>query len=164
METLAGARQIVAWYRMRSTIEQVFRSVKSHCLRIEDSQIETAVPFAKLAVVASIAAVRSIQLVLARDGKTAQPISDAVEPADMPALPDLNASLEGRTAKLKNPSEETTLAWFVWVVARLGGWPVYTSKGYRPPGPKTMHRGLLEVVRISTGWHLANRSADVRLR
>jgi hypothetical protein len=163
VETLDGARQIVAWYRMRWTIEQVFRSLKSHCLRIEDSQIETAVPFAKLAMVALIAAVHSMQLVLARDGKTAQPIADAVDPADMPALRDLNASLEGRTAKLKNPYDETTLAWFVWVVARLGGWSGYTSKGYRPPGPKTMHHGLLEVDRILTGWHLANRSADVRL-
>ena len=137
--------------------------MQSHCLRIEDSQIETAVPFAKLAMVALIAAVHSMQLVLARDGKTAQPIADAVDPADMPALRDLNASLEGRTAKLKNPYDETTLAWFVWVVARLGGWSGYTSKGYRPPGPKAMHHGLLEVDRILTGWHLANRSADVRL-
>ena len=97
--------------------------MKSHCLRIEDSQIETAVPFAKLAMVALIAAVRSMQLLLARDGKTAQPI---VDPADMPALRDLNASLEGRTAKLKNPYNETTLAWFAWVVARLVG--VYVER------------------------------------
>lgn len=128
VETLAGARQIVAWYRTRWTIEQVFRSLKSHCLRIEDSQIETGVPFAKLAVVALIAAVRSMQLVLARDGKTAQPIADAVDPADMPTLRDLNASLEGRTAKLKNPHGETTLAWFAWVVARLGGWSGYIPR------------------------------------
>ncbi len=120
VETLAGARQIVAWYRMRWMIEQVFRSLKSHCLRIEASQIETAVPFAKLAMVALIAAVRSMQLVLARDGKTAQPIADAVDPVDMPALRDLNASLEGRTAKLKNPYNETTLAWFAWVIRFSG--------------------------------------------
>jgi hypothetical protein len=32
--TLAQARQIVAWYRMRWIIEQLFRSMKSDCLRI----------------------------------------------------------------------------------------------------------------------------------
>ena len=101
--TVAEARQIVAWYRMRWIIEQLFRSLKSHGLRIEDSQMEEARSFTKLAVVALIAAVCSIQLVLARDGSTGQKITDAVETADMPALQSLNASLEGRTEKLKNP-------------------------------------------------------------
>ena len=95
--TLEQARQIVAWYRMRWTIEQVFRSMKSDCLRIEDLQMEDANCFTKLAVVGLIAAIRSMQLVMARDGSTSQPITDAADPADMPALRALNTSLEGRT-------------------------------------------------------------------
>ena len=153
------ARQIVGWYRMRWSIEQVFRSLKSHCLRIEDSQIEAASSFTKLAVVALIAAVRTMQLVLARDGGTGQTITDAVDPANLPALRSVNASLEGRTDKLKNPYDETSLAWFAWIVARLGGWSGYASKGYKPPGPKTMHHGLLRLDPILKGWHLASRSA-----
>jgi hypothetical protein len=78
---VAQARQIVIWYRMRWTIEQVLRSLKSHGLRIEDSQMEEAGCFTKLAL---IAAVRSMQLVLARDGSTGQPVTDAADPADMP--------------------------------------------------------------------------------
>jgi hypothetical protein len=163
VETLAAARQIVAWYRMRWTIEQVFRSMKAHCLQIEASQMEQAAPFAKLALIGLIAAVRAMQLVMARDGTTGQPVTDAVDPADMAALRELNTSLEGRTRKLKNPFDETQLAWFAWIVARLGGWSGYTSRGYRPPGPKTMHHGLIYVDQILIGWHLANRSADVRL-
>ena len=161
--TVAEARRIVAWYRLRWTIEQVFRALKAHGLRIEDSQIEAARCFTKLAVVALIAAVRSMQLVLARDGRTGQPLADAVDPADIAALRGLNASLEGRTAKLKNPHDSTTLAWLAWIVARLGGWSGYTSKGYKPPGPKTMHHGLLRLDPFLLGWRLANRSADVRL-
>jgi DDE family transposase len=164
LTTLEQARQIVGWYRLRWVIEQVFRSLKSHCLRIGDSQVEEAACFIKLAVVALIAAVRAMQLVLARDGRTAQPIHDAVDPADMPALGKLNASLEGRTAKLKNPHDDSQLAWYAWIIARLGGWSGYTSRGYRPPGPKTMHHGLLRIDQIMLGWRLANRSADVRLR
>jgi len=34
-----------------------------------------------------------------------------VDPADIAALRGLNASLEGRTEKLKNPHDSTTLAW-----------------------------------------------------
>lgn len=111
---------------------------------------------------ALIVAVRSMQLVVARDGSTGQPVTDAVAAA-MPALRSLSASLEGRTEKLKNPYGPSTLAWFCWIVARLGGWSGYTSKGYRPAGPKTMHHGLLRLEGILTGWHLANRSADVGL-
>jgi hypothetical protein len=161
--TLAEARQIVAWYKLRWIIEQVFRSLKTHGLRIEDSQVEDARSFTKLAVVALIAAVRAMQLVLARDGNTGQQSSDAVEPADMPALHQLNASMEGRTEKLKNPHDPQTLAWVVWIVARLGGWSGYTSRGYKPPGPKTIHHGLLRLDQILLGWHLANHSADVGL-
>jgi len=161
--TLEQARRIVGWYRMRWIIEQVFRSMKSDCLRIEDSQLETAACFTKLAIVGLIAAVRSMQLVMARDGSTGQPVTDAADPADMPALRALNASLQGRTEKLRNPHDETSLAWFAWIVARLGGWSGYTSRGYKPPGPKTMHHGLLRLDPILDGWRLANRSADVRL-
>ena len=155
------AREIVAWYRMRWIIEQVFRSLKSHCLKIEESQTQEVGGFTKLATIALIAAVRAMQLVLARDGATAQPITDAVEPADIPALKNLNASLEGRTVKLKNPHHPENLAWYAWIVARLGGWSGYTSRGYKPPGPKTMHLGLIQIDQILRGWHLANRSADV---
>lgn len=163
VNTLAEARQIVTWYRSRWTIEQVFRALKSHGLRIEESQMEEAGCFTKLAVVALIAAVRSMQLVLARDGHTDQPITDAIDPADLPALRSLNASLEGRSDKLKNPYDPACLAHLAWIVARLGGWSGYISKGYKPPGPKTMHHGLLRLDPILEGWHLANRSAHVRL-
>jgi hypothetical protein len=164
VDTLAAARQIVAWYRMRWTIEQVFRSLKSHCLQIEASQMEEVTAFTKLAVIALIAAVRAMQLVMARDGATGQPVADAADPADMAALRELNTSLEGRTEKLRNPYDEQNLAWFAWIVARLGGWSGYTSRGYKPPGPKTMHHGLICLDQIMIGWRLANRSADVRLR
>jgi DDE family transposase len=158
--TPAEAQRIVAWYRRRWIIEQVFRSLKSHGLDIEASQMVEAACFTKLAVIALIAAVGAMQLVLARDGSTGQPVTDAVEPSDMAALRALNASLQGRTAKLRNPFDEAALAWYAWIVARLGGWSGYTSRGYKPPGPKTMHRGMISVAQILTGWRLAIRSAD----
>lgn len=159
--SLVEAGQVLAWYRMRWTIEQVFRSLKSHCLGIEESQMEEARGFIKLAVVALIAAVRAMQLVLARDGSTGQPLTDAVDQADLPALRQINTSLEGRTLPLRNPHHPDLLAWYAWIVARLGGWSGYTSRGYKPPGPKTMHLGLRELKQILRGWRLANRSAHV---
>lgn len=163
VSTLAEAHRIIDWYKMRWTIEQVFRSLKTHGLRLEQSQMPQACHFTKLAVIALIAAVRAMQLVLARDGTTGQKLTDALDTTDQPALVQLNATLEGRTEKLKNPYDPASLAWLAWIVARLGGWSGYTSRGYRPPGPKTIHDGLLRLDPILLGWSLANRSADVRL-
>ena len=46
--------------------------------------MEQAVCFTKLAMVALIAAVRSMQLVVARNGSTRQSVTDAVDARDMP--------------------------------------------------------------------------------
>ena len=51
--TLEQGRQTVRWYRMRWIVEQLFR-------RIEDSQMEDANCFTKLAIVGLITATRSM--------------------------------------------------------------------------------------------------------
>ena len=161
--TTEQARQIVLWYRMRWTIEQVFRTLKSAGVQVDQSQVTHARRFVKLAVVALIAALRIMQLVIGRDGRTAQSMADAIDPANETALKALNGSLEGRTEKLKNPHPLASLAWLAWIVSRLGGWSGYTSRGYKPAGPKTIARGLLRLDAFLEGWKLANHSADVRL-
>lgn len=162
VQSAAQAREIVDWYQARWTIEQVFRTLKSAGAEAEASQLDTASRFVKLATVALIAAVRVMQLVLARDGGTGQRLSDAADPADVPMLRACNAKLEGRTEKLKNPHPPASLAWLAWIVARLGGWSGYTSRGYKPPGPKTIARGLRKLDGMLDGWHLA-RYEDVGL-
>jgi hypothetical protein len=156
VESLAQAREIVRWYQARWTIEQVFRTLKSAGAQAETSQVTEARRFVKLAVTALIAAVRIVQIVLARDTATAQRLSDAAAPADSAMLQVFNAKLEGRTALLKNPHDPDTLAWFAWIVARLGGWSGYTSKGYKPAGPKTIARGLIKLDAMTQGWNLAH--------
>lgn len=156
VDTLAQAREIVRWYQARWTIEQVFRTLKSAGAQAETSQVTEARRFVKLAVTALIAAVRIMQIVIARDAGTRQPISDAVDAEDTSMLQAFNAKLEGRTALLKNPHHPATLAWFAWIVARLGGWSGYTSKGYKPAGPKTIARGLIKLDGMTEGWNLAH--------
>jgi len=62
-----------------------------------------------------------MQIVLGRDGGTGQMLTDAADVADIPALCAINRRLEGRTDKLKNPHDPSSMAWFSWIVARLGG-------------------------------------------
>ena len=161
--TVEQARQIVAWYRQRWNIEQVFRTLKSAAVQVDDSQVTEARRFVKLAVIGLISAVRIMQIVNARDGRTEQSMADAIDTSHAPALTALNGRLEGRTEKLKNPHPPGSLAWFSWIVARLGGWSGYTSRGYKPAGPKTIARGITRLDGFIEGWNLAIHSADVRL-
>jgi len=91
----------------------------------------------KLAIVGLIAAVRIMQIVIGRNG---QSVVDAIDLAHERALTALNNRLEGRTETLKNPHPQASLAWFAWIVGRLGGWSGYMSRGYKPAGPKTIPR------------------------
>jgi hypothetical protein len=159
--SVAQARRIVGWYRMRWIIEQVFRTLKTDGMDIESSQLTLANTLLKLAMITLIAAVRVMQLVLARDGSTEQSITAVADDADMPALREINATLEGRTEKLKNPHPENSLAYYAWIAARLGGWSGYTSRGYRPPGPKTIARGLKRLDAMLAGWRLANNRSGL---
>jgi hypothetical protein len=155
--------QIVAWYRLRWIIEQVFRTMKTDAVDVETPQITTPLSLAKLATVALIAATRVMQSVIGRDASTRQSVLDAADPTELPAPRAIGATLEGRTEKLKNPFDPASLAWYAWIVARLGGWSGYTSKGYRPPGPKTTARGLKRLDAIVQGWMLGSRSTLVGL-
>jgi hypothetical protein len=163
VSTPEEAMQLVGWYRLRWTIEQVFRTMKTDGVDVETSQITTPGSLLKLVVIALIAAIRVMQLVMGRDGSTGQRLTDVADPIELPALQAINASLEGRTEKLRNPFDPSTLAWYAWIAARLGGWSGYTSKGYKPAGPKTMARGLKRLDPMVAGWRLANHSALVGL-
>ena len=144
VNSLDQARTMAGWYRARWTTEQVFRTLKSPGKTVEKSQVPKAGRFVKLTTAALVAAVRMMQLVVARDGTTAQPLSDAADTHDLPML-HACTKVKGRTAALKNPYAPDTLAWLAWIAASLGGWARYRSKGDKPPGPLTITRGLAKL-------------------
>ena len=93
-----------------------------------------------------------MQLVAEREGKANRPLADVFDPDDQPALERVCQSLEGKTAKQKNPYPKGSLAYAAWVFARLGGWTGYYGK----PGPIVMLRGLTQFHAIKHGWSLRN--------
>lgn len=149
---VAAAWQIVDWYRRRWTIEQLFRLMKSHGLRIEDSQLAGADALIKLAAIATKAAAIILQLVQARDGKSREPADTAFTQSQIVVLDVLDAKIEGKTTLQKNPHVRHSLAWASWIIARLGGWDGYPSS--KPPGPITMRHGWEYFNTIATGWSL----------
>lgn len=154
VESVAQALQIVEWYRWRWHIEQLFRTLKSQGLDIEASQVTSAAALKKLVALASIAAVRIMQLVLARDGAGGRPASDVLEAELLPLASALQRQLEGKTEAQKNPHEPASLPWLAWIIARLGGWKGYKSE--RKPGPITMSNGWKRFEAIADGWRLSH--------
>jgi len=154
VESVADAWEIVAWYKLRWIIEQLFRSMKSQGLRIEDSQLTTAEGLAKLVAIAAKAACTVIQLVQARNGGEELPAEFVFSPEEIDALKAINKTIQGKTKLQKNHHPTNTLAWAAWIIAKLGGWSGYES--HRPPGPITFHRGLARFQILVTGRALAN--------
>jgi hypothetical protein len=144
------ARRIVDLYRMRWTIEEFFRTLKTAGFDIEAADIGDPRVMIKLVAATTIAAITIMQLVKARDGTTDQQVADAFEPDDQPILEALSTQLEGDTVRQKNPHPKGSLAFATWVIARLGGWTGYYGK----PGPKVIRRGLDDFRRIKYGTTL----------
>lgn len=138
--TAADAWRVVSWYKQRWIIEQLFRSLKSQGLRIEDSQIESAEGLIKLVAIATRAACIVIQLVQARNGGEELPAEFIFTPEEIEALSAINKTMKGRTELQRNHHRPNTLAWAAWIIAKLGGWTGYAC--HRPPGPITFHMGM----------------------
>lgn len=152
---LEEADAVVQLYRLRWRIEQTFRILKSDGLKLDDSQIVEPDRLFNLAALGLIAATRIIQIVDARDG-SARPISDVIDDGFAPALARISRSLEGETARQKNPHPQESLAFLAWIAARLGGWNCY----YKPPGPKTMKTGWDRLAAMLEGYALANHEEN----
>jgi len=145
-----AAEEIVQIYRLRWRIEQVFRATKNDGLGLPDVQTHDAIRLLKMAALAIGAAVRTIQLVDARDGST-RPASDVADRETLDAAAAIGPTLEGKTQRQKNPHLPHSLPWLSWIVARLGGWNCY----YKPPGPKTMRAGWDRLAAMVAGYHIA---------
>lgn len=149
--TLADARRIVDYYRRRWTIEQLFRTMKTQGFDIEAVIMQDVAAFENLAAATLIAAVRVLQMVHARDGTSQRPLADAFDPDDQPILEAVCATLEGKTAKQKNPHPPGSLAYAAWVCGRLGGWTGY----YGQPGPIVLFAGLDRFAAMAAGYRIA---------
>jgi len=158
IETVAAAYQTITHYRRRWQIEQLFRTLKSQGLGLEQSQVETPTVLRKLAIIALRAALVCMQLVHARDGADQRPATAAFQQRDLEVLEAVAPTVDGRTERLRNPFPPRSLPWAAWIIARLGGWN--GAKNARPAGPIIMHRGLQCFHTIARGFRLKDVSTQ----
>ncbi|MGH6832258.1 MAG: IS4 family transposase [Methyloceanibacter sp.] len=158
VEDAEQADEVVQLYRLRWRIEQTFRALKSDGLALEDSQVIDAERLFNLAAIGLAGAIRTSQLVDARNGSP-RPASDVVDDAFAPALELISQKLEGKTERQKNRHPPGSLAFVAWIAARLGGWNCY----YKPPGPKTMRDGWNQLAARLEGYALASHGTNPRI-
>jgi hypothetical protein len=149
------AARAVDLYRLRWTIEQLFRTLKSQGLDLEESLLADGQALEALAATALVAATRVMQLVQGRgEAGCHVPATRLFDATETRVLAALTRQYEGKTAKQKNPHPPASLAWSAWTIARLGGWKGYASE--RPPGPITFVHGLRRFEAIVQGYRLAD--------
>lgn len=154
LDSIEKAITVIAWYRRRWDIEQLFRTLKRQGLRLEQSVVEDGEILEKLAAIALITATTTMQLVGARTAvEQAAPASRVFTPQQLIVLAALLNTLQRRTAKQQNPFPPYSLAAAAWIVARLGGWTGYLSD--KSNGPITMRDGLERFYAIAEGYNLA---------
>jgi hypothetical protein len=151
--TAERARELIGYYQQRWNVEQLFRSLKTKCLRFESSQLSSYEKLRKLMLVALMGAVKVLQLVRARDGQTQQEIGAVFGSEEGAFLRVLSPSLEGKADALKNPHPPQSLAFGAWVIAGLAGWSGYQSQ--RPAGPVDFFTGLQRFYERWQGYLLA---------
>lgn len=147
------ARQVIKWYSFRWQVEQFFRITKKQGLDLEDSQLETGEGLKKLALLGFAAALKILQLSLARDGTKNDVVTRYFTKEEIMVLMLLNEQLQGKTKKQQNPFNQQTLSWASWIIARLGGYSGYKSQS--PPGPITYKWGLDKFNMLSEGFYLS---------
>jgi hypothetical protein len=89
--------------------------------------------------------------------------SDVIDPSFLPAAEAIGPTLEGKTERQKNLHPSRSLAWLMWIIARLGGWSCYC----RLPGLKTMGAGWAQFATMTVGFAIAaslKAESSVRIR
>ena len=137
VESMEHATEIINIYKSRWNIEQIFRLTKKKGFCLEDSQLETAHALENLIAMVFIAAVKIFQMVKSRNDECRAAI-DIFDDAEIALLTKINKGVEGKTDKSKNKFEPGTLAYAIWIIARLGKWK---PEDKEPAGPITLLAG-----------------------
>lgn len=157
VETPQDILRIIDIYRVRfPLIEQLFRGTKSDGINIESAQQESLRALRIMSAMSISSSALVMKMIGARDLDEGFPIEDDFNEREIEVLELCLPKYMGETKAQANHHPKSELSWATWIIARMGGWKPGNTK--RPPGPKTMQRGLdtfykiYEGVALARGW------------
>lgn len=151
---LEDALQIVSWYTKRWWIEDFFRLTKKQGFELEKSQFSSGIALKRLICLVYGEALKVLCLRQGREQTGENTATILFDESEMELLKALLPRLQGRTRSQANVNPASSLAWAVWIIARLGGWTPRNMK-LRPPGVITLIRGLKKFNQQVEGFRLA---------
>ncbi len=152
--TLEDAFRIVGWYTKRWWVEDFFRLTKSQGFELEKSQFSSGIALKRLICLVYGEALKVRCLRQGREQTGENTATILFDETEMELLKALLPRLQGRTRSQANINPASSLAWAVWIIARLGGWTPRNMK-LRPPGVITLIRGLKKFNQQVEGFRLA---------
>jgi hypothetical protein len=156
VEALEDALQIVAWYTKRWWIEDFFRLTKRQGFELEKSQFSSGMALKKLICLVYGEALRVLCLRQGRQETTEGTATILFDKTEIKLLKAILPGLQGRTHNQANLNPTSSMAWAVWIIARLGGWTP-RNLNVRPPGVITLIRGLKAFNQQAEGYRLAKK-------
>jgi hypothetical protein len=154
VKSVEQAIQVGRWYANRWWIEDLFRVTKTQGFEVESSQFGRGQALKKLVVVCLDRGWKVLLMRQERNGQGGHPANLCFTSEEQQLLTLMQPHLEGSTKKQQNPHAADSLAWAVWLIARLGGWkPANLDK--RPPGVISLARGLTNFYQRFEGWKMA---------
>lgn len=158
---LEMALQVIKWYRWRWWIEDFFRILKVKGLQIEEIQFSTGIALKKMIVASLLPALKILIMRQERNGENGYPATLCFTEQQIELLEAIQEQLPANTPKQNNPYPIKSLAWAVFIIARLAGWqPVDLDK--RPPGVISIARGLKLFTQQFEGWIAAVNFFNVK--
>lgn len=150
INSLEDALKIVDIYKSRWLIEDTFRGMKTMGLNVEASQMETGVALQRLTAISFLVAMRILTLRQGRDVSDPGTLKLHFSKIEQEYLHVIATDVEGLKGHQLNPYPPDSLAWAVWIIARLGCWKPGVKA--RPPGIITLKRGFVEFQSQIVGY------------
>ncbi|CAM4425545.1 IS4 family transposase [Deinococcus marmoris] len=144
---LQDALQLIQWYVYRWRVEDVFSALKTRGADLESSTLHHGEALMKLGVMTLWSANRLTALVKHRNDAITSAREFFLE-EELACMDSICPILEGRTDKQRNPHPHHSVAWAIWILARLGRW-----HGSGLPGTITLRRGLERFEAVFLGWN-----------
>lgn len=149
------ALKVIQWYKSRWKIEMYFRNLKKTGFNIENVLLKTGESILKFTFITLMSSVKIIQLLQAREN-IEMGIENGFSQDEIELIYRLNPTFEGKSEKLKNPYPKESMAYAVWVIARMGGWKGYQSQ--RKPGAYTLKVGIAKFYHFKEAFYILDNN------